>query len=60
MHRFTIKELERSDYEVLAQVVRDRRETTTNYYTPLVQRLNQLEQKLMDGHKLTKRTKSRG
>lgn len=53
--RYTIKELtELSDYEMLRRIVIDRQESTTNVYSPLNQRLNQLHRKLERGEKLTR------
>jgi hypothetical protein len=54
-HRYTIKELkELSDYEMLSWVVFDRQETTTNVYSPLNKRLEELRNKLNRKEKLTK------
>ena len=52
--RYTIKELETwSDYEMLARVVADRQDSTTNRYSPLNQRLDSLYVKLRNKRPLT-------
>lgn len=46
-HRFTIKELEElTDEEILRIVVMDRQGTTTNVYSPLNKRLNNIYNRL--------------
>lgn len=55
MFRYTIKELEEwSDYEFLKRVVLDRQESTTNVYSPLNKRLNELYKKLDRKETLTR------
>jgi hypothetical protein len=49
MFRYTIKELEeKTDYEMLRAIVVERQSTTTNMYSPLSKRLQQLHNKLQN------------
>jgi hypothetical protein len=55
MFRYTIKELEeKTDYEMLRCIVVERQSTTTNIYSPLSKRLQQLHSKLQNKDELTK------
>ena len=55
MFRYTIKELnDFSDYEMLRCIVLDRRDTTTNNYSPLNKRLSELYSKLEKKEELSK------
>ena len=55
MHRYTIKELtEKTDYELLVMIVRDRQEGVTNIYSPLNERLMNLLRKLNHKEKLSR------
>lgn len=53
--RYTMKELEEwTDYEMLMRVVSDRQDSTTNVYSPLNKRLDELYVKLKDKKELTR------
>jgi hypothetical protein len=55
MKRYTIKELkEFSDYRFIYWLIRDRQESTTNIYSPLNDRLANLQNKIEKELPLTK------
>ena len=55
VYRYTMKELtEWSDYELLKRIIQDRQESTTNVYSPLNQRLNELHRKLENKERLSR------
>ena len=49
MHRWTMKELETwSDRQILRVILTDRKESLTNPYSPLSQKIDELHSKLSD------------
>jgi len=54
-YRYTIKELEMTDYEMLVHLIIERRSSCTNVYSPLHKRLVELQHKLENNKRLTKK-----